>query len=85
MCSSDLNADDDSEIAALFNQTVIDQDRSTSQDINISVQTDLIAVRDLIQKVNSEIERGEEISNAELTVMEHVITELKTRKKKYED
>ena len=79
------NAVSDSEIAALFDQTVIDQDGATSKDLNISVQTDLIAVRDLIQKINSKLESGEEISYAELTVMEHVITELKTRKKKFED
>ncbi len=75
------NTAGDSEIAALFDQTVIDQGEGGSQDINISVQTDLIAVRDLIHKINSKLESNEDISDAELTVMEHVITELTMKKR----
>jgi len=71
------------EIEQLFDKTVT-QSSSMPQDIELAVQTDLIAVRDLIARINSKIENGEEITKAEIGVLYQVIQELKARKLRYE-
>jgi len=71
------------EIAKLFNQTVNETDTQFT-DPNLAIQSDLIAVRDLIEKIDAKLESGEKITDSDISVMEQVISELQKRKTRYE-
>ncbi len=71
-----------SEIANVFNQTM-NTNPSTGGDTGLSVQTDLLTVNELLKKINKRIDAGEMPTDAELELMDQVITELTKRKQKY--
>jgi hypothetical protein len=77
------DGDGTGEIEQLFDRTM-SQSGIDPQDLELAVQTDLIAVRDLLAKINDQLENGEEISDAEIAVLYQVIEELKMRKLRYD-
>ncbi len=70
------------EIAEVFNQT-LNTETSLNQDPNLSIQTDLLTVNELIREINKSILSGEPVSDSELEVMNQVIIELQKRKERY--
>ncbi len=71
-----------SEISRVFNQT-LNTLAEISEDTNLSVQTDLITINDLIARLNDKLENGEELTEEELEVMNQVVSELQKRKQRY--
>jgi len=71
-----------SEIADVFNQTMNSR-TGDSQDTNLSVQTDLLTINDLLKKINKKFDTGETLTESELDLMTQVINELKKRMNKY--
>ena len=53
-------------------------------DVVLSVETDLITINDFINRVNKRLERGEEITDEEMEILNQVIQELSERKQLYE-
>lgn len=70
------------EIAEVFNQTM-NTASSVNQNTDLSVQTDLLTINELLKKINEEIEAGEAVTDSELEVMSQVLLELKKRKERY--
>ncbi len=72
-----------SEINKLYIQTV--QTEKNTTDIEASLKTDLLAVDDLIKKIDDSLESPELLSKDNITMMKQIIGNLEQRKKLYEN
>jgi hypothetical protein len=70
-----------SSAAKLFQSAIGSQ--SGSEDKNTSVQTDLIAIRDLLEQIDRKLDANAMISKEELDVFSQVLEELKKKKQNY--
>lgn len=71
-----------SEINKLYIQTV-DKPEDTAN-VESSLQIDLIAVEDLISKIDEKLKYPEQVTNEEINLINQIIDNLKQRKKLYE-
>ena len=71
------------EISDVFTKTLNTEPQTG--DTELSVQTDLLTVRDLIKEINQILQSDETVSESELEVMNQVIEELEKRKSRYEN
>ena len=71
-----------SEIADVFNQTM-NTGSGGSQDIKLSVQTDLLTINELLKKIDKKIEADDPPTDSEVELIDKVISELTKRKQKY--
>ncbi len=72
-----------SEINKLYIQTV--QKKHDTADIETSLKTDLLAVNDLLKKINDNLSSPELVSKENITMMKQIIENLEQRKKLYEN
>lgn len=72
-----------SEIADVYNQS-LQSVSSQTDDVDLSVQTDLLTINELLGLINKQLNAAEEITQDELEIMAQVLNELEKRKTRYE-
>jgi hypothetical protein len=72
-----------SEIADVYDKS-LDSVSSQTDDVDLSVQTDLLTINELLARINKQLKSEIETSQDELEIMSKVIEELEKRKARYD-